>query len=89
MPQRLSMSSRLTDAFLHPDAFPHRPMQNSRRPVRPSRCSGQAHTRHHRSPEGENRRPVQLGVSVQCVACPCRSWIILQHLMGSEMKALA
>jgi hypothetical protein len=37
--------------------------QNSRRPVSPSRWSGHAHTRHHRSPLGLNQRPVNLGGS--------------------------
>jgi hypothetical protein len=41
---------------------------NSRSPVSLSKWSGHDHTRHERSPRGENQRPVQLGCTVQCVA---------------------
>lgn len=51
--------------------------------------SSQLHTRHQRSPEGENQRPVQVGSWQQWVACPWWSWIIRQHCMGSATKALA
>ncbi len=43
---------------------------NSLNPVSPSRCRSQAHTRHHRLPDGANHLPVQLGVSMQCAAWP-------------------
>jgi hypothetical protein len=62
---------------------------NSRSPVKPSRCSGHAHTRHQRSPRGLNQRPVQDGDSRQCVAC---SWVAVRHppapvRLGDETRA--
>ena len=67
----------------------YRRRPNPLSPVSPSRWSGQAHTRHHRLPDGANHRAVQLGSSMQCVACPWRSWIIRQHWPTSATKALA
>jgi hypothetical protein len=46
---------------------------NSFSPVSPSRWRSHAQTRHHRFPDGANHWPVHVGVSMQCVACPCRS----------------
>jgi hypothetical protein len=54
-------------------------MPNWRTPVNSSRWSRQAHTRHHRSPRGENHRPVCVGFSRQCVACSCCEYTIRQH----------
>jgi hypothetical protein len=59
---------------------------NSRSPVRPSRCSGHAHTRHHLSPRGLNHRAVQLGDLGQCVAWRFRSYTIRQQRSASAVN---
>ncbi len=49
----------------HVEGKQHR-RPNSLYPVNPLRCSAHAHTRHQRSPEGENQRPVHDRISGQC-----------------------
>jgi hypothetical protein len=61
-------------------------LPNSRSPVSPSRWSGQAHTRHQRSPFGENHRPVHEGVSWQWVLWSCCEYTSAQHRPASAMK---
>ena len=64
-------------------------LPNSFSPVSPSRWRSHGQTRHHRLPDGASHRPVHVGVSMQCVACACRSWITRQHPTYSVTKALA
>jgi hypothetical protein len=57
-----------------------------RTPEALSARSGGAHTPTLATTAAEeaNHRPVHLGVSMQWVACPRRSWIIRQHFIGSK-----
>jgi hypothetical protein len=50
-----------------------------RSPVSPSRWASQAQTGHHRSPRGENHRPVQVGSLLQRVAWSCRVWTMARR----------